>query len=135
PYEWLDDSEQLEPGTSSFLRQLEISVERLRNYDRGACVIAERSPIDFVAYLLALDEEPPIELAARGMAHVDLLVVLPLNDRDGIVAPESEDLELRDAMNERLLEILATDLLGDLRVIELQGSRQRRLAMLERLLL
>ena len=56
------------------------------------------------------------------MEHVDLLIVLPLNDADGIEMPESEDPELRDAMNDRLLDLIATndyDLLGaSLRVVE-----------------
>jgi AAA domain-containing protein len=150
PYEWLEElhgeSFAEEPGVDDFQRQLELSVERLSAYGRGARVIAERSPIDFVAYMLALRDlrrggrasgrvEAVVELAARGMEHVDLLVVLPLNETDGIVASESEESELREAMNDRLLEIVATDefgLLGGLRVIEVQGTRRARLAALER---
>ncbi|HEV7238773.1 MAG TPA: AAA family ATPase [Thermoanaerobaculia bacterium] len=145
PYEWLADlyGEQLSetPDASDFHRQLELCVDRLRGYERGARVIAERSPIDFLAYMLALGDlrrggrasmDSAIELAARGMEHVDLLVVV---DADGIVAPESEDLDLRDAMNDRLLEIITTDeyeLLGNVRVIEVHGAPRLRLAALER---
>jgi hypothetical protein len=78
---------------------------------------------------------PAVELAASGMEHVDLLVVLPLED--AIVAPESEDLELREAMNDRLLELITTDefdLLRNVRVLEVQGSPRRRLAALEQAL-
>jgi len=46
---------------------------------------------------------------AVGTAHIDLLVVLPLNGRYGIAVPESEDVELRDAMNDRLIEVISTD--------------------------
>jgi hypothetical protein len=111
-------------------------------------VVAERSPIDFLAYMLAQSDLKragrdcerilsAAELAATGMRHLDLLVVLPLNDRDGIVVPESEDPELRDAMNDRLLDIITTDeyaLFGSgcPRVIEVQGTRRQRLQLLER---
>lgn len=141
PYEWLaelhGESFADVKGVGDFHRQLEVCVERLRGYARGARVIAERSPLDFLAYILALGEEriePAVELAARGMEHVDLLVVLPLVDNDGIVAPEWEDLDLREAMNDRLLEMVTTDefqLLGNLRVIEIHGARSNRLAALE----
>lgn len=151
PYEWLEDvyGEALpeEPAAEDFFRQLELCVDRLRGYAPGANVIAERSPLDFLAYITALHglgrsgrdcalTASAAELAAEGMAHLDLVAVLPLNARDGIDAPESEDLELREAMNDRLLDLIATDeyaLLagGRPRVIEVQGSPRERLGMLE----
>lgn len=151
PWEWLvevyNESLPEEPDGAGFYRQLEVSVQRLHTYRPGVRVIAERCPLDFLAYILALDDlgrdrhamplvEEAVELARLGMEHVDLLIVLPLNDADGIEAPESEDPELRDAMNDRLLDLIATndyDLLGtSLRVVEVQGGRKQRLAALER---
>lgn len=151
PWEWLvevyNESVAEEPDGADFYRQLEVSVERLRTYGRTARLVAERCPLDFLAYLLALDDlgrdrratqlvDEAVELARLGMEHVDLLIVLPLNDADGIEAPESEDPELRDAMNDRLLDLIATndyDLLGtSLRVVEIAGGRKQRLAALER---
>ena len=146
PYEWMlemyGEAVAEEPGADDFYRQLEISVERLREYGRGANVIAERSPLDFLAYLLALPDlgrggrdcewtASAAELAASGIAQIDLLVVLPLNPRDAIVAPESEDLELRDAMNEHLLDLISADpysFFGSRRprVVEIHGTRQQR---------
>ena len=140
PYEWLSDFSS-EPSAADFWQQLELSVERLSSHSPGSNVIAERSPLDFVAYLEALRNlgrentssllPAALDLAARGMNHVDLLVVLPLNDDDGIEAPESEDLELREAMNVCLLEILAD---AQTRVIEVAGTERQRLAALERAL-
>lgn len=133
PYEWLEELQQFaeEPAATDFFRQLEMSVERLRGYGRGARMIAERSPLDFVAYILALEDrefaERAMALADEGMEHVDLLVVLPL-DGD-IEAPSDEDPELRAAMNEQLLELVAAD---NVTVVELHGSPARRLAALER---
>lgn len=77
------------PTPSMFLAQLRISTERLHPDDSGPRFIAERGPLDFVAYLLALEEltvrsiEPDILDGAiatgrAAMAHVDLLVLLPL---------------------------------------------------------
>lgn len=146
PYEWLDDVAE-EPTEDDFYRQLELSVDRLRNYGGGSRVIAERSPLDFLAYLLALTDlgrsgrdcertASAAELAAAGIANLDLLVVLPLNERDGLAAPESEDLELREAMNDRLLDLITTDpyslfASGHPRIVEVYGRRHERLQMLE----
>jgi hypothetical protein len=143
PYEWLeaggaDFSEQL--CAADVWQQLELSVERLSSYGSGSNVISERSPIDFLAYLEALRTlgredtsrmlEAARELVSRGMEHVDVVVVLPLND--DIEAPEDEDPELRDAMNSCLLEMLEGELdRTHLRVVEVAGTRQRRLAALE----
>jgi len=151
PYEWLEEvygePAADEPNVDDFYRQLQLSVERLGSYEAGASVVAERSPLDFLAYILALDDlgragrdcaliASAAEAAAAGMAHVDLLVLLPLNGADGIFAPDSEDLELREAMNARLLDLVATDpysLLagGRPRVVEIHGTRARRLGQLE----
>jgi len=151
PYEWLQELygevSAEEPTVDDFYRQLELSVDRLRRYGPDANVIAERSPLDFLAYLQATIDlgragrdcaliASAAELAATGLAHVDLVVLLPLNDTDRIVAPESEDLDLRDAMNERLLDIVEADPYslfgnGQPRVIELQGTRDDRLRQLE----
>ena len=152
PYECLielGESATEDLTVSDFYRQLEWSVERLENYRQGARMIAERSPADFVAYMYALRDlgharndsatiESALEIATVGMARIDLLVLLPLNDRDGLLAPESEDLELREAMNDRLLELIAdasSGLLGShTRVIEVYGTRRQRLDALERAL-
>ena len=127
PYEWLAD---LEPD---FHQQLEFSVERLRSFNDQDQVIAERSPLDFLAYLLALGEDVSsfIETVRSTMEHIDLLVVLPLNDEDGIIAPDEEDLDLRDAMNEQLIGLIERDEF-DLLVVELTGTPAERLAALER---
>jgi hypothetical protein len=152
PYEWLTElhgeplGEELTAG--DVCRQLEVSVERWCSYDRGARVVGERAPLDFVAYIRALTDlrrqpglfsraiEAECDLVARGMAHVDLLVVLPLNDADRIAAPEWEDLELRAAMNDCLLEIVNSDELlrlgcGLVEVVQIEGARQARLAAME----
>lgn len=123
-------------------QQLEISVERLSGYGAGSKVIAERSPIDFLAYLEALHtlgrEDPSRmfdsarDLVRRGMEHIDLLVVLPLSDE--IEAPDEEDPKLREAMNGTLLDIVENDLdelATGVRCVEIAGTPRERLAALE----
>lgn len=144
PYEWLDEDLEA-PDAGSFFRQLQLSVRSSAEQPEGARVIAERSPLDFLAYLMALDElgrggrsadltaraEP---LAAAGMRHVDLLVVLPLGSGpDRIEVDGSEDPALREAMNDVLLELVDdTGLIGEhTTVVEVSGSPARRLSALE----
>ncbi|MGU3646364.1 AAA family ATPase [Microbacterium sp. C23T] len=140
PYELLDEAGD-EPDAGLFVTQLGISARRLLEFDPSAKVIAERGPLDFLAYLTALDElgrasrpggHPPraVDLAVAAMAHVDLLVLLPL-DGD-IRVPEDEDPELREAMDDALLELSDDpDLLGGARVIEVAGDPGARLAQVE----
>lgn len=141
PYEFVDAAEA-QPGARVFLQQLRIAADRLSEPAAGS-VIAERGPVDFLAYLRALDDlgrrgaspdalERGERLASEAMAEVDLLVLLPLSDGDPIELDEEEDLELRDAMDLALLELADDpDLVGRARVVEIAGSRERRLAQLE----
>jgi hypothetical protein len=138
PYELLDD---VDAGGGSFFAQLQLAGARLLEAEGN--VIAERGPLDFLAYLDALEalgrpERAPelfrrgIDLCRDAMAVVDLLVVLPLNHADRIHVPDDEDPELRDAMDAALLELIEDDdLLGGAAVVELSGTREERLAQLE----
>lgn len=141
PYEFLDDA-PAEPDAATFAAQFAISAERLLDHDDGS-IIAERGPLDFLAYLDALEQlgrrtrggTPPlhmVERAAAAMARVDVLVLLPLNGRDQIEISEEEDPELRGAMNDALLD-LADDstLTGAATVVEITGDPASRLAQLE----
>ena len=135
PYEWLTEA-SAELTAAEVWQQLEISVQRLSTHAPGSHVIAERSPLDFLAYLEALhslgreDTSDMLvfarELARRGLDHVDLLVILPLND--DIEAPEDEDSELREAMNRSLLEIVED---AGVRCVEIAGTPRERLTALE----
>lgn len=142
PFEMLDEAE-IDLSNDIFFDQLQVASARLRELADGRSWIAERGPLDFLAYLDALvalrrpTRSPDLfargrEIAADGMAHVDLLVLLPLTDADEIEVPDDEDPELRDAMNDSLLELADDpDLVGDATVIEITGSPASRLAQLE----
>jgi len=143
PYEWLDDV-AAEPGVDEFLQQFEISMERISSHPKNANVIFERSPLDFIAYIEALYDlgragrdcallDSIAERAADAIAQLDVLVILPLDGRIDI--HESEDLELREAMNERLLQFAASDPYALLtrkrpRVVEIRGTRSEALKQL-----
>ncbi|MBO9626095.1 MAG: hypothetical protein J7484_06950 [Microbacterium sp.] len=142
PFEELDEADD-RPGASLFVAQLALSARRLVD-GHDPDVIAERGPLDFLAYLTAWDElgrsDVPGDLLRRAretttaaMTEVDLLVVLPLNGADRIWVHPEEDLELRDAMDEALLELADdTELLGaHTRVVEIVGDRSARLAALD----
>src|SRR6478735_6943427 len=116
PYDLLDEAWDA-PGAASFAAQLRIAADRLLDDDLGDDVIAERGPLDFLAYLLALDEltgdsvsrellTRATALTARALRTVDLLVVLPLDDRHPLVHDFDEHAELRDTMNGVLLDII-----------------------------
>ena len=140
PFELVD--EDAEPaGVESFVRQLVVAAERLVELPEGRDVVAERGPLDFLAYLEALTDlgrrsAGPDLLArlrattAEAMVHVDLLVVLPLESPDGIRVPDEEDPQLRAAMDERLMELCEDDeLVGSVgRVLEVSGAPEERLA-------
>lgn len=142
PFELIDAvGEEAEAG--SFYAQLRIAAERLRRLSPGDHAIAERGPLDFVAYLDALDalrrpgRAPGLRphatsMTETAMANVDLLVLLPLTTTAGIDVPADEDPELREAMNDALLDLAdEPDLVGDATVVEITGDPAGRLAQLE----
>jgi AAA domain len=132
-----------EPSAEEFFRQLEYHVERLREYRAGDRVVFERSPADYLAYLLALKDlsrntanaqltERALEPAREGMAMLDLIVYLP-GDGGG---PEMEDPELGRAVDARLEGILIHDELCVFErrrpvVVEAAGTTAQRLRVLE----
>lgn len=142
PFELLDEHDD-QPGPSMLLRQLRVSADRLEHAG-SPDIIAERSPLDFLAYLLALDEleratasddvlERAREIAASALRHVDLLVILPLNARDRVWIGADEDPDLREATDAALLDLIDDpDLIaGTTHVLEITGDRATRLAALE----
>mgnify|MGYP001046304901 CR=1 FL=1 len=146
PFELLDEADD-SPRVALFAAQLRIAAQRLRELEPGAKIIAERGPIDFLAYLLAsaeladvpIDDEfgaRAVEMTADAMSHVDLLVVLPLTAQDAIPVGSDEHPELRVVMDEILPELVDDpDVVGDgLVVIEITGEPSARVAALEALL-
>lgn len=147
PFEILEEGED-SPSAALFASQLRISADRLTREEHGDHVIAERGPLDFLAYLVALAElaggsldegfiERAAVLTAEALRTIDLLVVLPLTARDPIHVGPDEHLGLREAMNDALLELIANpDLVGEhTAVVEIIGSPEARRAALESLVI
>ena len=129
-----------EPSAEDFYRQLEYHVARLAEHPQDARVIFERCAVDYLAYLLALAdlgrETADAGLAKRALTmtrdavrKLDLIVFVRAEDDD---APESEDPELRRAVDARLEGLLVDDDLGMLaagrpEVLEVFGRTAQRL--------
>lgn len=145
PFELVDEMWD-GPSAAAFTAQLRVSAERLDPLESPDCVIAERGPIDFLAYLLAIDEltESSVsrqllgratEITREALKHIDLVVVLPLTTSDPIATGPDEFHDLRETMNHLLLDLIGdSELIGPhTRVAEITGNPDRRLAALENL--
>src|SRR5215203_6027871 len=70
-----------EPCVDDFLRQLEFNIERLDQHAAGTNVIYERCPLDFLAYIDALDQrttETVLGPVTNALHNLELIVYLPL---------------------------------------------------------
>jgi hypothetical protein len=135
-----------EPGADDFYRQLEFDVYRLSGRPPDVSVIIERSPIDYLAYLLALKDlkrdkvddvvEIALPLVREAIQNLDLIVFLPLDAAHAIELRDDEDPKLRRATDRRLAAIFGDDEYdffnaGDLAIVEVRGSTAQRLKTLE----
>lgn len=134
PYEVMVDDYgeefSAEPRVEDFLRQLEFNLERLGQHARDEKVIYERCPLDFLAYINALDSSVSDALMERisdAMRQLDLIVYLPLDD-----ASDGEYPKLRRAMDHQLSEILTST---NVAVVEATGSSAQRLRIVENALM
>ncbi len=119
------------PSIEDFERQLECSIRSI--LESGSCTLFDRSPFDFLAYALSFRDPIDIEDWTLKMEDpirlLDLIVFLPIEQRDRIHLPASEDLRLRKKVNEKLQELLLEDslgILGDLEILEITGSLEKR---------
>lgn len=113
------------PGLDDFTEQLEYSVKQIRT---GADnVIFDRCPVDFLAYIHAIDKSGNIQAIFTKvetiMPEIDLLVFVPVEEPDLIPCPESDLPELRIKVNEIL-----NDLIHDFGVetVEVKGTVSNR---------
>jgi hypothetical protein len=141
-----------EPSLDDFNRQLEFNVERLRSYDSGERVICERSPVDFLAYMLALNDlrrcegatrliESSVGIVTATIPLLDLIAFLPLDENEDTAGmlSDAEDPELRKAVDSRLSGIFLDNDFGLFTsrhpiVLELRGSTAQRLRRLDEFL-
>jgi len=125
-----------EPSVEDFRRQLEFNIERLSQHAPGENVIYERCPVDFLAYIHALDRksaEALLERVSEAMRHLDLILYLPF---DGT---SEEFPKLQRAVDRRLRSIFREDEFGIMSstnaiIVEAEGSTDHRLPTLEKLM-
>lgn len=124
-----------EPCVEDFRRQLEFNIERLSQDAANKNVIYERCPVDFLAYIHALDRkeaETLVELVTEAMQHLDLIVYLPFNTARG----DDEFPKLQRAVDHRLSSIFRDDEFGimssiNANLVEAAGPTDHRLRTLE----
>lgn len=98
-----------EPCVEDFLRQLDFNIDRLHEHAPGENVIYERCPVDFLAYIHALDPhsaEALLQSVAEAMQHLDLVVYVPLK------VTTDDFPKLQRAVDRRLRSILQEDEFG-----------------------
>ena len=121
------------PSLDDFEHQLELSVKLILGSKNNT--LFDRCPIDCLAYALALGEvdlESWTQKMEKAIQKLDLIVYLALEDRIPILA--SEDLELRETVDETLQDLLLSDSLGilkDVEILEVTGSLENRMRMVK----
>lgn len=126
-----------EPGVDDFRRQLEFNIDRLQQHLPGERVIYERCPLDFLAYIAALDAraaEALVQTVSDSLHHLDLIVYLPLDENNNADVDYSK---LQKAVDRRLSRIFREDEFSIISanhaiVIEAEGSTQQRLQTIAR---
>ena len=123
-----------EPCVEDFQRQLEFNIERLSQHAADENVIYERCPVDFLAYIHALDPqsaEALLESVIKAMQQLDLVVYLPFDES----TVEDEYPKLQRAVERRLSSIFREDEFGIMgstkaTVVEAVGPTDHRLRTL-----
>lgn len=99
------------PALEDFVRQLERSLHELEEAPRN--VLFDRCPLDFIAYLRALDEgfelEEWLPRIGEALQSLDLIVVVPIETPDLILLPPQEDRRLRREVDEAILTMVLED--------------------------
>lgn len=125
------------PTIDEFEDQLEFSINLIKGSTENA--LFDRSPLDFLAYALVLDESFDSDRwesdIAKILPSLDLIVYVPLEKPDPIPLPASEDKYLRNLVDEKLRELLMEDTHGivNTQVLEVTGPISERVAKIMRL--
>jgi AAA domain len=144
----VDLSDSGAPTAEGLQALLEYTTRAIAAHAPGACVVHERSPVDYLAYAAAsrggwpkgevgrfLKSHVPVVRAS--LRHLDLIAFLPVSAM-GPHARPGEDPRFRRRVDERLRRALIDDeydLLGEgaPRIVELSPSPDRQLDVLIRL--
>jgi predicted ATPase len=132
PYRLLED-EGYEfsdpPGVEDFERQLRRSIEMLA--EPRARALFDRCPLDFVAYLQAIDADAELDDwlddIRASIETLDVIVVVPIETPDRIAVASHEDRRLRERVDEALRTLVLDDPYGlGAATTEVHGSIDER---------
>jgi hypothetical protein len=125
------------PSVEDFEKQFDRSLRTLRESTDDT--LFDRCPFDLLAYAevlteaSAIEESLPIEYWIQEMEdaidRLDLIIFIPIEKKDRILVPKSEDQVLRKAVDQKLRELLLDDSLGilqNIEVLEVIGSLEKR---------
>jgi predicted ATPase len=124
------------PSLEDFVEQLRRSIELLAEEERSARdILFDRCPVDLLGYLLTHEDSDAFDLdewlpqARAALQTLDLLIFVPIDERDRIELPAHEDRNLREAVNEKVAWVALEDPfeLG-VDVLSVQGRRAERVA-------
>jgi hypothetical protein len=137
------------PTSDGLEALLQYTVSAVADHAAGACVVFERSPVDYLAYAAASRRSWPSGAASEFLARhipvvraslrdLDLIALLPVSLRGPIAPRPDEDARFRKRVDERLRRALIDDdydLFANAspRVVELSPFPDRQLAELIRL--
>jgi predicted ATPase len=120
------------PSIEDFEQQLERSIECIEH--SAANTIFDRSPADFLGYLLTHSDSDRFDLSdwlprvQAAVEKLDLVVFVPIEAPDRIVLPRSESRRERSQMNAALTEIVLDDRYGfEVEVLRVAGTPDARL--------
>lgn len=126
-----------EPSLEDFEAQLERSLVAIEEGEQN--VLFDRCPADILAYLLVHEDSEAFETDAwldrirDAIQTLDLVVFVPVEDRDRIALPAHEDGTHRLAVHEKLHELLVDDSLGfEVEVLTVEGDVQSRVEQVMR---
>ena len=119
------------PSLEDFEQQLIRSLELFKGDEEK--IIFDRCPIDFIAYSLSHPDSDSFDLEEwlpkieAALETLDLIVFVPVEPRDRIFVPRTENLDFRLDVDEKLKEIFLENTLDlDVEILEVSGDRVRR---------
>ncbi len=118
------------PSVEDYEQQLRTSIELLAAAPADA--LLDRCPLDFVAYLQAIDTDFDVDDwlddIREAIALLDLIVVVPIETPDRIAIPAHEDRRLRRRVDRHLQRLALDDPFGfDIATLEVSGGIAERI--------
>ena len=117
------------PTVEEYTQQMERSFTVIHGSPANALI--DRCPLDYYGFAHAAGDRDRMDVAQWeyetrvALAKVDLIVFLPIEAPDRIELPSTEDAEFRQAVDDRLRDVVLEDSLGllsDTDVAEVTGS-------------